>query len=94
MAAVGRVDSNGLVDFIRLTPGAATPKTVRFIDAEAMLLGQRPTRSLIAVTGRKVAELMIETTGRRWSTEFKEPVIAVLAERALQRVFEPDAEEN
>ena len=48
----------------------------------------------VAVTGRKVAELMIETTGRRWSTEFKEPVIAVLAERALQRVFEPDAEEN
>jgi hypothetical protein len=53
-----------------------------------MLLGQRPTQELIAVTGRKVAETMIGITGRRWSTEFKEPVIAVLAERALQRVFE------
>jgi carbon-monoxide dehydrogenase medium subunit/xanthine dehydrogenase FAD-binding subunit len=77
-----------------LTPGAATPRTVRFIDAEAMLLGQRPTRPLIAAAGHKVAELMIETTGRRWSTEFKEPVIGVLAERALQRVFELNGGEN
>jgi CO/xanthine dehydrogenase FAD-binding subunit len=88
MAAIGRVDAAGAVDFARLTPGAATPKTVRFTQAEEMLAGQRPTPDLVAAAGRKVAEIMIAVTGRRWSTEFKEPVIAVLAERALQRVFE------
>lgn len=88
MAAMGRVNADGKVNFVRLTPGAATPRTVRFTEAEDMLLGQRPTQELVAVTGRKVAETMIGITGRRWSTEFKEPVIAVLAERALQRVFE------
>ncbi len=87
MAAMGGVDAGGLVDFVRLTPGAATPQIIRFTQAEEMLLGQPPDPALIAAAGRQVAETMIAITGRRWSTEFKEPVIAVLAERALQRVF-------
>jgi carbon-monoxide dehydrogenase medium subunit/xanthine dehydrogenase FAD-binding subunit len=87
MAAMGRLDAGGLVDFVRLTPGAATPQTIRFTQAEDMLLGQRPTTDLIAAAGRQVAETMIAITGRRWSTAYKEPVIAVLAERALRRVL-------
>jgi CO/xanthine dehydrogenase FAD-binding subunit len=88
VAAMGRVAADGTIDFARLTPGAAAPRTVRFTDAEAMLLGQRPTEALLAAAGRKVAETMVAITGRRWSTEYKEPVIAVLAERALRRIFE------
>jgi CO/xanthine dehydrogenase FAD-binding subunit len=88
VAAVGRVNANGIVDFVRLTPGAATPKTSRFTEAEDILLGHYPTQDLIAAAGRKVAETMIGLTGRRWSTEFKEPVITTLTERALERIFE------
>lgn len=87
MAAIGRVDAAGVIDLARLTPGAATPKIVRFTAAESLLLGQRPTADLLTAAGRCVAETMITLTGRRWSAEYKEPVIAVLAERALQRVF-------
>jgi CO/xanthine dehydrogenase FAD-binding subunit len=87
MAAMGRLDAGGRVDFIRITPGSATPQTVRFAQAEEMLLGQRPTDELIAAVGRRVAETMISITGRRWSTEYKEPVIAALTERALRRLF-------
>lgn len=87
MAAIGRVDAAGLIDLVRLTPGAATPQIVRFTAAEALLLGQRPNADLFAAAGRSVAETMIGLAGRRWSAEYKEPVIAVLAERALRRVF-------
>ncbi len=87
MAAIGRVDAEGAVDFIRLTPGAATPRIIRFTAAEDMLLGQHPSEELFSDVGYKVAETMVSITGRRWSTEFKEPVITVLTERALQRVF-------
>jgi CO/xanthine dehydrogenase FAD-binding subunit len=87
MAAMGRLDAAGAVDFVRLTPGAATPQIMRFPAVEGMLMGQAPTPELLAEAGRQTAESMIAITGRRWSTEFKEPVIAALAERALQRVF-------
>jgi CO/xanthine dehydrogenase FAD-binding subunit len=88
MAAMGRLDEEGRIDFVRLTPGAATPKTVRFTGVEKMVSGQQPTDALFTEAGQKVVETMIGITGRRWSTEYKERVVAVLTRRALQRVFE------
>jgi len=88
ITAIGRVDAAGLIDFARLTPGAATPRIVRFTAAEDLLLGQRPTAQLLAEAGRQVADTMIGITGRRWSTEFKEPAIAALTEQTLRRIFE------
>jgi len=87
MAAVGRTTPQGLVDFIRLTPGAATPRTMRFEQVEAMLLGQEPADLLLVEAGERVAALMVEITGRRWSTEYKEVAIKALAERALRQVL-------
>jgi xanthine dehydrogenase FAD-binding subunit len=87
LAAMGRLDGDGRVDFVRITPGAATPQTTRFTHVEGGLLGQQPTQELITAAGRQVADTMVGITGRRWSTEYKEPVIATLTERALQRVF-------
>jgi CO/xanthine dehydrogenase FAD-binding subunit len=87
MAAMGHLDAARRVDFVRITPGSATPQTVRFTQAEDMLLGQCPTDELIAAAGRRVAETVIAITGRRWSSEYKEPVIVALAERALRRVL-------
>ena len=87
LAAMGRTDPEGRVDFVRITPGAATPHTVRITQAENILLGQQPTQELIAAAGRQVADTMLSITGQRWSTEYKEPVIATLTERGLRRVF-------
>ncbi len=87
IAAMGRLDSIGQVDFVRLTPGATTPQTIRFTEVESMLLGQIPTTELIKAASHHVAETMITITGRRWSTEYKEPVITVLTERILGQVF-------
>jgi len=47
-----------------------------------MLIGEKPVEKLLAAAGAKVSEVMIKETGRRWSTEYKEPVIAVLVRRA------------
>jgi hypothetical protein len=49
-----------------------------------MLVGEKPSKKLFSAAGQKVSEVMISYTGRRWSTEYKEPVIAVLVRRALE----------
>lgn len=87
MAAMGRLDARECVDFIRLTPGAATPQTIRFTQVEEMLLGKPLTVELINTAAQQVADVMVGYTGRRWSTEYKSRVIATLAERVLVQVF-------
>ncbi|MGC8779966.1 MAG: FAD binding domain-containing protein [Anaerolineae bacterium] len=87
MAAIGRLDGAGRVDYVRLSPGAAMPVPRRLPEVEAMLLGQAPTDELLAAAGARSAEAMIAVTGRRWSTEYKEVAIRALAERTLRQVL-------
>lgn len=87
MAAAGHLDAAGRVDYVRLVPGAAMPSPRRIRAVEEMLLGQYPTDTLLAAAGRQTAAAMIQVTGRRWSTEYKEIAIQALAERALQRAL-------
>jgi carbon-monoxide dehydrogenase medium subunit/xanthine dehydrogenase FAD-binding subunit len=87
MAAAGRLDLRGCVDYVRLVPGAAMPSPQRFEQVEQMLLGQAPAADLLVAAGIKTAELMLDVTGRRWSTEYKEVAIQALAERTLRRVL-------
>ncbi len=61
------------------------PDVAAGAEAEQMLLGEKPTARLFAAAGQKVSEEMIKVTGRRWSTEYKEPVLAVLVRRALEQ---------
>jgi CO/xanthine dehydrogenase FAD-binding subunit len=87
MAAMGRLDDQGRVDYVRLSPGAAMPTPRRFPEVEGLLLGQVPTDELLAAAGARTAEVMIGVTGRRWSTEYKEVAIQALAERTLRRAL-------
>jgi len=87
MAAIGRLDEQGRVDYVRLSPGAAMPTPRRFPEVEGMLVGQIPTDELLAAAGARTAEVMIAVTGRRWSTEYKEVAIQALAERTLRRAL-------
>jgi CO/xanthine dehydrogenase FAD-binding subunit len=84
VAAVLKIDRNGIVQEARIVPGAAFPSWRRVKDAEDMLVGQKPSRDLFQKAGKMVSDVMIALTGRRWSTEYKEPVIAVLVRRALE----------
>ncbi len=87
VAALGKTDAQGRVDFVRVTPGAATPGTRRFTEVEEMLLGKTISNELLTNAGQKAAEVMVKITGRRWSTEYKELAIAALTERALTHLF-------
>jgi CO/xanthine dehydrogenase FAD-binding subunit len=84
VAAIVAKSEAGVVNDARIVTGAAFPKWQRVPDAENVLLGQKPSRTLFDEAGKKVSEALISFTGRRWSTEYKEPVIAVLVRRALE----------
>jgi CO/xanthine dehydrogenase FAD-binding subunit len=87
MATMGRTNAAGLVDYVRLTPGAAMPRLIRLEPVEQLLFGQNPTEALLIEAGKKVAAVMIEATGPRWSTVYKELAIQALAERTLRQVL-------
>jgi CO/xanthine dehydrogenase FAD-binding subunit len=89
VAAIGRVDETGNVAEIRLVPGSATPQIRRFPEAEAVLLGRAPTEELREEAARVAVEEMTAITGKRWSSEFKEPALKSMVMQALAQVFEP-----
>jgi xanthine dehydrogenase iron-sulfur cluster and FAD-binding subunit A len=84
VAAILRIGDDGRITEARIVPGAAFPTWKRVPEAEQLLLGEKPAQKLFAAAGHKVSEEMIKATGRRWSTEYKEPVVAVLVRRALE----------
>jgi xanthine dehydrogenase iron-sulfur cluster and FAD-binding subunit A len=85
VAAILEVGTDGTITEARIVPGSAFPTWQRVTEAEQILLGEKPGVKLFAAVGHKVSEEMIKATGRRWSTEYKEPVIAVLVRRALEQ---------
>jgi CO/xanthine dehydrogenase FAD-binding subunit len=90
VAAIILQDTKGRITEARIVPGAAFPAWRRIHEAEELLLDQQPSEALFIAAGKKVSEEMIKETGRRWSTEYKEPVIAVLVRRALQQCCPTD----
>lgn len=84
VAAILQKNETGFIREARIVPGAAFPKWQRITEAEKLLIGKKPSKELFVEAGAKVSEMMISFTGRRWSTEYKEPVIAVLVRRALE----------
>lgn len=84
VAAIVMLDDDGVVRDARIVPGAAMPVWRRCGEAEGLLVGSRPTPALLEAAGKSASAAMVAATGRRWSTEYKEPVLAVLVRRALE----------
>ncbi len=91
MSAIGHLDEAGRIAEVRLVPGAALRRTRRVTEVEGMLIGERPDEARFAEAGKRMAAVMIEASGRRWSTPYKEPVIATLTRRALRALFLEEA---
>ena len=87
VAALGRLDATGRIAEARLAAGSATPQIRRLSGVEAGMVGQVPSEALFAAAGEAAAAAMINVTGRRWSTEYKEPALAALVVAAWRRVF-------
>jgi CO/xanthine dehydrogenase FAD-binding subunit len=92
VAAVLRTGRDGRIIEARIVPGAAFPTWQRLTAAEEILVGERPSKALFTAAGSRASHDMIRQTGRRWSTEYKEPVLAVLVRRALEACALPVAE--
>lgn len=84
VAALLEKDNEGRIVDARIVPGAAFPRWRRVTEAEQMLVGEKGSVSLFAAVGQKVSEALIRDSGRRWSTEYKEPVLSALVRRALE----------
>jgi carbon-monoxide dehydrogenase medium subunit/xanthine dehydrogenase FAD-binding subunit len=72
---------------IRIAVGSVMPTAARVKHIEEMLIDQKPSIKIFGQVGREVADEMIRISGRRWSTEYKEPVISVLVKRTLQEAL-------
>lgn len=84
VAAIVAQDESGIITDVRIVPGATFPIWRRVTEAEQLLVGEKTSPELFRAAGNKVSEVMIAETGRRWSTEYKEPVMSVLVRRALE----------
>lgn len=91
IAVIGTVDAAGVVDYIRVCPGAAVASPVRFPKVEAVLLGNKPDKELIFAAADQLVSDMIESTGRRWSTEYKEITLKAITERSLTKIYLEDS---
>jgi len=86
LAAMGMRASDGTMAWVRLVPGAAFARFRRASVVEEMLAGRPASGEVFAAAGQRMAELFLSESGKRWSAEWKEKALAVLTERALQRV--------
>ena len=87
VAALGRVAADGRIAEARLVPGSATPQIRRFTAVEQHLVGEMPSVELCEAAGHLAVAEMARITGKRWSSEFKEPALLALVTRALLQVF-------
>lgn len=71
------------INWVRVVPGCIFSVPQRAEKAEALLLGKQPSKELFAEAGKAVSEEMIEKTGVRWSTAYKEPAIEGVVEKVL-----------
>lgn len=89
MAVILQRDADGHLIGARVAAGSVAPTARRFPTIEDHLNGKAPTPALYIDAGNTLAAEMIAITGRRWSTPYKEPVVAALLRRALERA-KPD----
>jgi CO/xanthine dehydrogenase FAD-binding subunit len=80
-------DGGGPIEEIRISVGSVTPKPCRMTRAEEFLAGAIPSEPTIEKGCLIVGESMVEMSGVRKSTEYKQPVVNVLVRRALQDIL-------
>lgn len=83
IAAVLSVDGQNAVKEVRIAPGSVFPSWRRVTEAETFLTGKEALEQNFEEAGKITARKMIEISGRRWSTDYKEPVTASLIKRTL-----------
>lgn len=87
VAVTIRAEQN-VICSVSIVPGAVLATAGRLTSVESYLLGKTVSSDVIREAGRLASAAMIEATGRRWSTPYKEPVLAAIVRRALCTALE------
>lgn len=82
-AAIVLSVEEGVITMARIAPGCIFVRPDRVTEAEKALTGEKPSREVFALAGKKVSEEMIKRTGVRWSTEYKQPAVEGIVEQGL-----------
>jgi CO/xanthine dehydrogenase FAD-binding subunit len=86
-ATLVRVSSMGMIEEARISIGSALPSPGRFAPAEELLKGEKPSRELLEAAAAACVDYMTRNAGRRWSSEYKEPVVRNVMRRELAGVL-------
>lgn len=78
-------EKNGLIEDIRICPGAMLPKHQRLWNTEDKFKGKYLNDNIKLIAEESVKEA-INLSGIRWSTEYKEPVLKGLIIRTLEEM--------
>ncbi|MEW6265105.1 MAG: xanthine dehydrogenase family protein subunit M [Thermodesulfobacteriota bacterium] len=88
LSLVLALDKDETVSEFRVVPGAVMPVARRVKAAEERLIGRKPDQGLIDQAARDLTRGVFEVTGRRWSTEYKEPVLKNVFKRMVRQLVD------
>lgn len=77
----------GLVRRCQLAVGSVMPKTARVREAEEAITGAPASGETARAAGDVVARRMVEVSGVRWSTPYKDPAVRAIVARVLLRAM-------
>lgn len=83
VSAAIKVNEDERITFVRIAPGCIFAAPDRVEKAEQLLMGEKVSKELFKEAGKVVADEMIERTGIRWSTQYKQPAVEGIVEETL-----------
>lgn len=82
--AIALKEKQGYIEDLRLCPGAMLSKPSRLYETENKFKGVSLDKNSIEKIAESAVEEVAALSGRRWSSEYKEPVLRGLIERTLE----------
>ncbi len=86
-ATLVRRSAKGIIEEARISIGSTIPAPGRFGPAEEVLVGNKPSAELVSAAAAACVDFIIKKAGKRWSSEYKEPVVRNVMRRELEKVL-------
>jgi carbon-monoxide dehydrogenase medium subunit/xanthine dehydrogenase FAD-binding subunit len=78
-------EQNKIIEEFRIASGAITPIGKRFFEIENSFVGRKVNSETFMDISVKLGKAVLETTGLRWSTAYKLPVVQQMLYQMLER---------
>ena len=79
------LEENKLIKEFRIASGAITPIGKRFFEIEKLFVGREINSERFMEIAQKIGEEILDTTGLRWSTAYKLPVVQQMLYQLLEK---------